>query len=116
MLGCVPLNMWTFGNGYIMKNVLILIIFLWLAFPSLLLAQGGGQAAPGPSNPGESALTFGSQMVLEGCWSEAELQGAPAEKKSLPGKPSSGKTPSLPVVSPIALPPLPPTCTIPSDR
>lgn len=69
------------------------------------IAQAANENSSPTNAVGGAALSFGSQIVLDGCWSEAELKGAPAEKKSVPRRPSPpGPTPSWPN----SLPPLPP--------
>jgi peptidoglycan/xylan/chitin deacetylase (PgdA/CDA1 family) len=52
-------------------------------------------------------LTFGSQIVLDQCWTKSDLKGSPSEKKSRPLKPSPAGLPSNPPKLHNPLPPLP---------
>jgi peptidoglycan-N-acetylglucosamine deacetylase len=85
----------------------LFLILLSIAFPSLLLAQVGDKAASTTPYPGKSALTFGSQIVLDGCWSETELKGTFLEKKTLPRKPAPARPQQMPASCKNTLPPLP---------
>lgn len=87
------------------KSALCLII---LAIPLLLsrLAHAAAGTASVPPASGEPVLTFGSELILAGCWSAAELQGAPVEKISRP-RPTSAAKPWPPYSAPHhTLPPL----------
>jgi peptidoglycan-N-acetylglucosamine deacetylase len=91
-----------------MKRIPLFLVLLLISLPYLLLAQIGDKVTSATNSPGESALTFGSQIVLDGCWSEAELKGTPTEKKSLPHKPSHLKPQQTLTSCKNTLPPLPP--------
>jgi peptidoglycan/xylan/chitin deacetylase (PgdA/CDA1 family) len=80
-------------------------LLLSLCLPSLSLAQvANNDAAPTPSSS-ESVLTFGSQIILDTCWSPAEQGSNSSAKKPIPGK--KPPTPQPPAVNKHTLPPLP---------
>ncbi len=69
------------------RNTRNINIFLWLLlllfFPPLSLAQAKDNVASPTPSPNESNLIFGSQVILESCWSAVELRGTSAEKKPM---------------------------------
>ena len=83
-------------------------ILLLISLPLLLLPQTGQSEALENHSPAESALTFGSQEVLDSCWTEAELRGAAMEKKSTFPRPRPAPPPLPPPSYQHLLPSLPP--------
>ena len=80
------------------------LLLSFAPFP-LVLAEN---KATYPTHANESVLTFGSQVILESCWSSDELAGISSEKRPLPRK-SSLAAPQPPTSSSKnTLPPLPP--------
>lgn len=63
------------------------------------------EANQAPISP---ALSFGSHLILEGCWSEAERRGIPAEKKVVFRRAAPAKAPAPSTAPGLVLPPLPP--------
>jgi peptidoglycan-N-acetylglucosamine deacetylase len=91
-----------------MKKLPLFFVLLLIFLPCLLWAQAPDKVASATHFPADSVLTLGSQIVLEGCWSEAERQGAPSEKKSLPDKASPVRPPPWLPACKNTLPPLAP--------
>ena len=109
---CRAPTRWLAGSAFLPRLLRPLFGFLLLVSFRDRLAQTSS-AAPAPAWPkalleaGDSiSLTFGSQAVLESCWSPEELRGAAAEKKAGPAgravSPPERKSPLRP------RPPLPP--------
>jgi peptidoglycan-N-acetylglucosamine deacetylase len=80
---------------------------LLLSFPGFIMAQPDQPASQPANSTNCPVLTFGSQIVLTGCWSEAELQGTSAEKKSSLQKSSPARPPQTPSLNKNPLPTLP---------
>jgi peptidoglycan-N-acetylglucosamine deacetylase len=85
----------------------LLLAFVLLSLSSPLWAQTGDNAAGADHSPGAPLLTFGSQVVLDGCWSAAELHGTAVEKKPSPRQPLPAGPPLSPATCRTTLPPLP---------
>ncbi len=100
----------TFGDHYkyeTKKLYVFITLLLLVSFPPFSLAQTEAKfTAPAPSTSG-SALTFGSQIILDACWSPAELESQSSEKKLAP-PPRSPAPPQPSASSKNTLPPLPP--------
>ena len=60
----------------------LFFILLLIFFPILFFYQAGTSLALEDHFSDESTLTFGSQKVLDSCWTEAELKGTASEKKT----------------------------------
>ncbi len=89
------------------KLHVFLTLLLLFSFLPLPLSHAEDRVTSATHSPNESVLTFGSQIVLDGCWSPAELEAKSSEKKSAPPK-RSPHTPQPPNSPKNTLPALPP--------
>ena len=96
-----------FLNCFMNKKHLFFILLL-ISFPFLLWNQVGNSEALENHSSDESALTFGSQKVLDSCWTEAELKGTASEKKTTYHRPYPAQPQLPPASCQHILPSLPP--------